>query len=205
MTHPLDLDAIFEAIIFAARKHHGQERKDGHVSPYITHPLAVARVIFSIGQVYDQDILNAAILHDTLEDTQTSPNEIRARFGEDVLAIILQVSDDKSLEKNLRKQLQVLHAQELSYPARIIKLADKLCNCRDMLHIPPKNWELKRRQDYIQWAADVIAQVRGTNPNLEAAFDELIIEAEAMLNFHLEPFETVNNRPWGPGASNTSA
>jgi guanosine-3',5'-bis(diphosphate) 3'-pyrophosphohydrolase len=205
MTHPIKLDEIFEATIFAAWKHQGQVRKDERASPYITHPLAVAREIFTTGQVYDQHILNAAILHDTIEDTDTSPEEIREYFGEEVLAMVLEVSDDKSVDKMCRKQRQVINAPRLSYPARIIKLADKLVNCRDILHTPPEKWKLKRRQEYIQWAADVIVQIRDTNKNLEDAFDELIIEAQARLYFHLEPFETVNNRPWGPGASDKCA
>lgn len=201
MTHPINLDTLFDAAIFAAWKHQGQVRKDEHASPYITHPLAVAREISSTGQVHDQAILVAAILHDTIEDTATQPEEIRRKFGAEVLATVLEVSDDKSLAKICRKQRQVIHAPRLSYPARIIKLGDKLLNCRDILHTPPKQWTLNRRQDYVQWAADVIAQIRGTNANLENAFDKLLIEAESILNFHLEPFDTVNSRPWGPGSS----
>ena len=205
MSHPINLESLFDAAIFAARKHQGQVRKDEQASPYITHPLAVARELASLGQIYDQNILIAAILHDTIEDTATQPDEIRIQFGAEVLAIVLEVSDDKSLDKLCRKQRQVINAPQLSYPARIIKLGDKLLNCRDILHTPPQKWTLKRRQEYIQWAADVITQIRGTNANLENAFDLLVSDAESILNFHLEPFETVNNRPWGPGSSDKCA
>ena len=198
MTPNLPLDTIFEAAIFAACKHQGHVRKDEHASPYITHPLSVASEIYATGKVDDQPILVAAILHDTLEDTKTTQDELRQRFGEDVLSIVLEVTDDKSLIKEHRKQLQVIHASHLSYPAKIIKLADKITNCRDILYTPPQKWTVEKRQEYIQWAADVVAQIRGTNQMLEDAFDEILEQAKARLNFHLEPFETVNNRPWGP-------
>jgi GTP diphosphokinase / guanosine-3',5'-bis(diphosphate) 3'-diphosphatase len=198
MTPNLPLAAILEAAIFAACKHQGHDRKDEHASPYITHPLSVAREIYATGKVDHQPILVAAILHDTLEDTKTTQDELRQHFGEDVLSIVLELTDDKSLVKERRKQLQVIHAPMLSYAARIIKLADKLVNCRDILHSPPTDWTLVRRQEYIQWAVDVLAQVRGTNAPLEAAFDKMAAQAEAELDFTLQPFDTVNQRPWGP-------
>lgn len=205
MADTISLDAILTAAIFAAHKHQGHIRKDDRGSPYVTHPLSVARLIYQIGQVQDTHILIAAILHDTIEDTPTSPDEIRDRFGEDVLSIVLEVTDDKSLQKERRKQLQVIHSPHLSYGARIVKLADKIVNCQDILHMPPKDWTLVRRQDYIQWAADVVAQIRGTNPPLEAVFDEMLTEAEKELGFHIQPFSTVNERPWDLNFNNTHA
>ena len=205
ITSNIHVDAILEAAIFATCKHQGHIRKDEQASPYITHPLTVAREIYAIGKVSDQQILVAAILHDTLEDTKTTKDELRNLFGEDVLSIVLEVTDNKSLEKVRRKQCQVIHAPQLSYAARIIKIADKLVNCRDILHMPPKDWTLVRRQEYIQWAADVLAKIRGTNPPLEAAFDKMAAQAEAELDFTLQPFDTVNQRPWGPDAGDPSA
>jgi GTP diphosphokinase / guanosine-3',5'-bis(diphosphate) 3'-diphosphatase len=198
MTSNIHVDAILAAANFAARKHQGQVRKNEHASPYITHPLTVAREISATGKVDDQSILVAAILHDTLEDTETTRDELQQHFGEDVLSIVLEVTDDKSLNKERRKQLQVIHAPQLSYAARIIKLADKLVNCRDILHMPPRDWTLVRRQEYIQWSADVLAQIRNTNPPLEAAFDKMASKAETELGFFLQPFDSVNQRPWGP-------
>jgi GTP diphosphokinase / guanosine-3',5'-bis(diphosphate) 3'-diphosphatase len=200
MTSIIHLDAILDAVIFAACKHQGHIRKDALASPYITHPLNVAREIYATGKVNDQPILVAAILHDTLEDTKTTRDELHQHFGEEVHSIVLEVTDDKALSKARRKQLQVIHAPQLSYAARIIKVADKLVNCRDILHSPPREWTLVRRQEYIQWAADVLAQLRGTNPPLEKAFDKMVAQAEAELVFTLQPFDTVNQRPWGPEA-----
>lgn len=192
-----ELDKIIDAIIFAANKHQGQVRKDGNHSPYITHPLAVARTIAEIGRVGDTSVLKAALLHDTIEDTDTTEEEIRQVFGKEVLQIVLEVTDDKSLAKMERKRLQVIHAPNLSHSARIIKLADKIINCQDILQTPPQDWTLDRRRDYIQWGADVISQIRGTNPGLEAAFDQIITEAEEKLNFKVQSFETIDQRPWG--------
>lgn len=189
-------DEILSAAIFAAEKHQGQVRKDQRGSPYITHPLSVAKTLYEVGGIRDTQTLVAAVLHDTLEDTPTTTNDIRTLFGEGVLEIILEVTDDKLLPKMERKRLQVVHAPDLSLPARLIKFGDKLVNCRDILHSPPKGWDLIRRQRYIQWGADVLAQIRGTNAPLEDAFDAMLAEAESVLNYQIQPFETLHQRPW---------
>lgn len=198
MTSSPELSQILEAVIFAAIKHQGQVRKDERGSPYVTHPLMVAQTLWDVGGVRNTRTLIAAILHDTLEDTKTTSEEISARFGEKVLAIILEVTDDKSLEKMDRKRLQVVHAPDLSRAAKIIKLGDKLVNCHDILFSPPKDWSLERRRDYIQWSADVVAKIRGTNPNLERVFDAMLQEAEELLDYSIQSFKSVNQRPWGP-------
>lgn len=201
MSQEIALKKVLEAAIFAARKHQGQVRKDDRQSPYITHPLQVAQILWELGGVRDDQTLIAAILHDTIEDTSTTQAEIRKAFGEEVLKIVLEVTDDKSLEKMARKRMQVIHAPDLSKPARLIKLGDKLVNCRDILQNPPKDWTLERRREYIQWGADVVAQIRGTNAPLEKAFDRMLSEAQEQLNITIKSFTTVNNRPWGPAIS----
>ncbi len=193
-----DLTKIFKACIFAANKHKDHIRKDEQGSPYVTHPLQVAQVIWQIGGITNTNILVAAILHDTIEDTKTRDAEIIESFGNTVLEIVREVSDDKSLEKSERKRLQVLHAPDKTYPARIIKWGDKLVNCCDILNSPPKDWTLERRRNYIQWAADVLFIIRGTNPALEAAFDKMLTEAEIQLDYSIQPFETIHLRPWAP-------
>lgn len=197
MPEGTQVNTLLAAAIFAAEKHRGQVRKDQRGSPYITHPLAVAQFLWEIGGVQKTEILSAAILHDTLEDTPTTRDEIADQFGRMTLAIVLEVSDDKSLPKMERKRRQVRHAPELSLPARLVKLGDKLANCTDILQSPPKSWDLKRRQEYVQWAADVISQIRGANSALEAAFDSVLSEAETDLAFHIQPFSTISQRPWG--------
>jgi len=201
MNEGLDFLTILDAAVFAAEKHQGQVRKNKHHSPYITHPLLVARAIYEVGIIDNTRILTAAILHDTLEDTRTTEQEIADRFGDKVLSIVLEVTDDKSEGKMTRKRNQVIHAPDLSNKAKIVKLADKLINCRDILNDPPEDWPLDRRRDYIQWGADVVENIRGTNSHLEAAFDQVLSEAEQRLNFKILPYESINERPWGPISS----
>ncbi len=193
-----DLNLIFKAILFAIDKHEGQIRKDAERSPYITHPLLVAQALLEIGDVQDLPTLIAAILHDTLEDTKTTEVEIRKAFGEEILQIVLEVTDDKSLEKMARKRLQVVHAPSISNKAKVIKLSDKLVNCRDILNSPPEDWPMERRREYIQWAADVVENLRNINTPLELAFDQILSDAEESLDFKIKSYETINERPWAP-------
>lgn len=197
MPDGIQVNALLAAAIFAAEKHSGQVRKDQRGSPYITHPLTVAQILWEVGGIQNTEILSAAILHDTLEDTSTTRNELASRFGDFVLTIVLEVTDDKSLPKMERKRRQVLHAPELSHPARLVKLGDKLANCTDVLESPPNDWNLKRRQEYVQWAADVVSQIRGASAALEHAFDAVLIKAETELHYQIQPFETIHQRPWG--------
>lgn len=165
------MNLLIRAAIFAANKHRDQRRKDAAASPYINHPLALADVLANEGGVDDVEVLCAALLHDTIEDTQTTPDELRREFGDRVANIVLEVTDDKSLPKAERKRLQIVHAGHASFEARLVKLADKICNLRDILASPPANWPLERKQQYFDWARQVVDQVRGTHPVLEAAFD----------------------------------
>src|ERR1041384_6704850 len=98
---------LLNALRFAAEKHNDQRRKDAKASPYINHPIQVAEILWRVGDVRDTTLLVASLLHDTIEDTGTTPAEIKASFGEDVLALVLEVTDDKSLPKEVRKELQV--------------------------------------------------------------------------------------------------
>jgi guanosine-3',5'-bis(diphosphate) 3'-pyrophosphohydrolase len=163
---------IVDALSFAAERHRGQRRKDMAATPYINHPIALMRVLTLEGGVEDPVVLCAALLHDTIEDTGTRPEEIAARFGQEIAAVVLEVTDDKRLPKAERKRLQVEHAGQASAPARLVKLADKICNLRDVAENPPAHWDLARCQAYFDWALQVVAQIRGTHERLEALFDE---------------------------------
>jgi guanosine-3',5'-bis(diphosphate) 3'-pyrophosphohydrolase len=164
---------LIEAISFAAEKHRNQRRKDASASPYINHPIALADVLANEGHVTDIDVLCAAVLHDTIEDTETTVAELENRFGPRIASIVVEVTDDKSLPKQVRKQLQIEHAASASREAKLVKLADKICNLRDILNEPPADWPAERKQAYFDWAAQVVANIRGIHPGLEAAFDEL--------------------------------
>jgi guanosine-3',5'-bis(diphosphate) 3'-pyrophosphohydrolase len=172
---------ILKALNFAAQKHCNQRRKDQDASPYINHPIALANLLWNETGVTDAIVIVAALLHDTIEDTQTTPEELEQLFGQDVCLLVAEVTDDKSLPKHVRKQLQIDHASSLSHRARLIKLADKISNLRDMVASPPANWSRDRRQEYFEWAKQVIDQIRGTHPALEAIFDEVYIQGVTQL------------------------
>jgi len=162
---------LLRALAFAAHKHRDQRRKDAEASPYINHPIALAEVLAREGGVGDIEVLCAALLHDTIEDTDTTEDELREAFGDRIAGIVAEVTDDTSLPKAERKRAQIDHAPALSEGARLVKLADKICNLRDVASHPPSRWELARRQEYFEWARQVIDGLRGASPSLEAAFD----------------------------------
>jgi len=168
-----DLSLIFNALDFAAKKHRDQRRLDEDATPYINHPIELAELLVNEGDVTDTQVLVAAILHDTVEDTETSPRELEELFGFEIANIVMEVTDDKKLPKAERKRLQIENAAHCSIPAKLVKLADKICNLRDMSSNPPANWSLERKQEYFDWAAEVIYQIRGVHPRLEALFDEI--------------------------------
>ena len=173
-------DIFIKAVAFAADKHKNQRRKDLEVSPYINHPIALANVLANEGGIANKDVLCAAILHDTIEDTETTEAELRLAFGDKITSIVLEVTDDKSLAKDERKKQQIDHAPHVSIEAKMVKLADKICNLRDIISSPPANWALERKQDYFKWAANVVAGVRGTNIKLERVFDDLIDKGKTL-------------------------
>lgn len=163
---------LIRAANFAAAKHANQRRKDAAATPYINHPIAVASVLTcEIKSPPEELVVVAALLHDTIEDTETSHSEIAAIFGEDVAKLVTEVSDNTSLPREDRKRLQVEHAPFYSHWAKLIKLADKICNMRDVIASPPQNWSLARRQGYFDWAMEVFnSGLAGTHPELEELF-----------------------------------
>lgn len=163
---------LIDALVFAAHKHRNQRRKVVEASPYINHPIALARVLAVEADVQDEKTLVAAILHDTIEDTETSFEELKERFGKPVAETVAEVSDDKSQSKQRRKDLQIEHAPHLSKRAKLVKLADKICNLRDVALNPPRDWPLKQRQEYFDWAKRVVDGMRGAHALLEVLFDQ---------------------------------
>lgn len=176
-----ELAQLLEALQFAADKHRAQRRKDVDESPYINHPLEVATILATVGQVTDLAILLAAVLHDTIEDTETTPEELEDLFGPAVRALVLEVSDDKQLPKEERKRLQIEHAPMLSSGAKVIKLGDKIANVQDVTSTPPADWSLERRREYLDWTEQVVFGCRGANPALERLYDEVLRDGRAAL------------------------
>eukprot|EP01102_Stenamoeba_stenopodia_P020083 TRINITY_DN7723_c0_g1_i1.p1 TRINITY_DN7723_c0_g1~~TRINITY_DN7723_c0_g1_i1.p1 ORF type:complete len:208 (-),score=67.82 TRINITY_DN7723_c0_g1_i1:123-746(-) len=163
---------LLRATTFAAEKHKNQRRKDASKTPYINHPIGVANYIASIGGVDDPNVLVAALLHDTVEDTNTTFEEIEKEFGKKIRDIVADVTDDKALSKDERKRKQVEHAPHTSTEAKLVKLGDKLYNLRDLREQPIASWGPERVQGYFVWAHQVIQGLRGTNAGLEKALDE---------------------------------
>lgn len=164
------------ALHFASLKHRDQRRKDEEQSPYINHLIDVASILWFEGRVRTPEILMAGILHDTLEDTNTTPEELENHFGEAVTRYVEEVTDNISLTAQERKEEQVQHAAGASRGAKLIKLADKISNLRDINRKPPRGWSNKRQQAYFAWAERVMEQLRGTNPHLEDAFDAVVAD-----------------------------
>lgn len=173
-----NLKTLAQAISFAAKKHKTQKRKGADGEPYINHPLEVLNLLTIVGNVENYDILIASVLHDTIEDTETTKEEITELFGEKVCEMVLELTDDKSLPKAERKQLQIEHAPHLSDGAKQIKLCDKISNIRDVMENPPHDWSKERQIEYVEWGEKVVAGLRGANENLENHFDLLTAKAK---------------------------
>lgn len=172
---------LLRAVDFAARKHRDQRRKDESASPYINHPVSVSLLLAEIGSVRDPEILAAAILHDTLEDTDTTPEELGKSFGHRIRKIVEEVTDDNSLPKAQRKRLQVEHASHLSPDAALIKLADKISNVLDVTYFPATHWSIQRRREYLDWAEEVIGNCHKVNNALEKLFGRVLEEGRHKL------------------------
>ena len=176
-----DLALLLRAATFSAERHRGQLRKGVDASPYINHPLEVASILANVGGVTDATTLVAALLHDTIEDTSASPEDLETLFGPEVRLLVDEVTDDKKLEKPERKRLQIEHTPALSVAAKQIKLGDKICNTRDVVENPPSDWSLQRRREYLDWAERVVAGCRGANERLERHFDEVLEDGRLAL------------------------
>lgn len=164
---------ILNAFEFSAQAHRHQRRKNSSGEPYINHPISVATKIWSIGSDFNVDAVIGAILHDTVEDTDTSLGEIQYRFGENIAQIVSEVSDDKSLSKVERKKLQIVHAKDACKAAKLVKLSDKLDNLSSLVSDPPVGWSESVKRGYFVWSWFVIRELRGTSSFLEEELDRV--------------------------------
>ena len=162
---------LLTAISFAADRHRNQRRKDAESTPYINHPLQLACLLATDGGVDDVDTLIAAVLHDTVEDTETTHGELVERLGSKVADIVAEVTDNNSLPKGDRKRKQIEHAPHMSNEATLVKLADKTWNLRDVANRSPKGWSLERKQEYFDWALAVVSGLPQVNSKMLAAFE----------------------------------
>ena len=167
---PTHMEIVLRAAAFAAEKHRHQRRKDEEASPYINHPVQVAHILVQ-ENVEDPEVLAAALLHDTIEDTNTSLEELEIVFGYEIAVIVNECTDNKKLNKLERKQAQIAHAATISHKAKLVKLADKIANVNDINGAPPAGWTVERKREYFDWAKQVVDRLRGTHAVLEARFD----------------------------------
>ena len=174
------VDALLTAALFAADRHSEQKRKDTAKTPYINHPLAVAEVLSRHG-VDDLITLQAALLHDTIEDTETQPAELDSAFGAEVRSVVLEVTDDKKLDRAERKRLQIAKSAQLSDRAKIVKLGDMICNVTDVASNPPVDWPLERRIEYLAWTEQVARGCRGVHERLEEHYEAALGDAREVL------------------------
>ena len=172
----MDAKKILKAVQFAAQKHGCQKRKNKQEHPYILHPIEVANILVEIGKTEDEVIVIAGLLHDTIEDTETQPEEIEKIFGKEVLSVVLEVTDDKLLSKDERKRHQVETAPQKSLRAKQVKIADKISNIDSVIYDPPYHWSMERRIEYLEWSNNVVKGLLGCNPYLENKFQKLYLE-----------------------------
>jgi GTP diphosphokinase / guanosine-3',5'-bis(diphosphate) 3'-diphosphatase len=175
-----ELSLLTSAYRFAAFKHSKQRRKGVGNIPYINHPVEVAELLAKCLVSDDYIVLIAAILHDTLEDTDTLPDEIEELFGREVLQIVQEVTDDMSLPKHVRKNKQIEKAPTLSPRAKLIKIADKTCNISDILKTR-RYWSNKQKIEYVRWAIEVVEKCRNIETALDLEFDKVVERAKSAL------------------------
>lgn len=176
-----DIVKVVRAYHFAAQHHVNQRRKGEAAEPYVNHLTEVSDLVAQATKGGKVELIVAAILHDVVEDTEVTIEEVAAEFGADVAALVAQVTDDKSLPKAERKRLQIEHAHQLTQGAAMIKLADKTSNLRALAKSPPTGWPLERQAEYLAWAREVAEKCRGADLNLEALFDRAAAALEASL------------------------
>jgi (p)ppGpp synthase/HD superfamily hydrolase len=174
MTTNAGLALVSRAADFAARRHVGDRRKGSGAEPYINHLAEVALLLSDATAGGDPVLIASGWLHDTLEDTPTTREELERLFGEEVAALVAEVTDDKSLAPEDRKRLQVERTPHKSTRARMLKIADKTSNLRSITHSPPEFWSRERMSDYVDWGQAVVKGCRGLNTDLEAAFDAAV-------------------------------
>jgi guanosine-3',5'-bis(diphosphate) 3'-pyrophosphohydrolase len=175
----MDTNLILKAITFAAEKHKYQRRKGFNQVPYINHPLKVCKLLSDCGEE-DEILLVGAILHDVIEDTDSTTDEIIKEFGEDTCKLVLEVTDDKEVSKSERKEFQINNAPLSSLNARKLKIADKICNMRDIISYP-LDWSMERKLNYLKWAKKVFDACGNVNPLLEKIFTNTYNEGIELL------------------------
>lgn len=177
--HALDdaeIDLILAAIEFATDKHKDQVRKNKDKSPYITHPLLVTLYLVEDGKVRDSQLITAALLHDTVSDSVATSDEIQKKFGKQVALYVGEMTEDKGAPRAERKRRQVIAAAHQSLGAAQIRMADQLCNLKELRTTPPEDWNRTRIDEYYHWSQSVLDRLPTANPELKKATSHVIEE-----------------------------
>jgi GTP diphosphokinase / guanosine-3',5'-bis(diphosphate) 3'-diphosphatase len=182
LAHKVMSPQFLQALAFAAHKHRHQRRKDSEQTPYINHPITVANLLLNEAGITDEAVLIAALLHDTVEDTETTFEELEQHFGSLVRDLVAEVTDDRSLPKAVRKQRQIEHAAQLSDRAQLVKFADKIANLRDISNSPPAGWPSERLDAYLEWGKAVVMPLRAAHPRLAELFDQAYAQGKNAIN-----------------------
>jgi (p)ppGpp synthase/HD superfamily hydrolase len=191
--HYLETDAKFpfsmvlDAISFAAQKHVSQVRKDEDATPYIIHPMGVALSLWEEGAVRNPTVIIAALLHDTLEDTDATKEEIAMLFGCQVSEIVAELTNPSDLSSQEAKEWQIQHAPFLSQEAKLVKLSDRLYNVRD-LRTPPVGWNEDKIQNYYEWGQKLLEALQGTHPAMEQLLQNEILANSPHKLLKKDPF-----------------
>ena len=172
-----DLLLVTRAFNFASQRHSKQRRKGEAQEPYINHLAEVALLVAEATRGKDANLIAAALLHDTIEDTDTTREELAICFNDDIANLVNEATDDKTLRKEKRKQLQITNASKKTQRAKILKLADKTSNLRSIANSPPKNWDSLRKTEYIDWALRVVAGLGDFPTELKTHFDQAVEKA----------------------------
>ncbi|MGQ4273220.1 HD domain-containing protein [Terrihabitans sp. B22-R8] len=173
------IQLVSRAADLAARRHVGDRRKGRAQEPYINHLAEVAALLADHGA--DADLVAAGWLHDTIEDTETTRDELEKEFGANVASLVAEATDDKSLLKAEQRQKQIENAPHKSAAGKALKIADKISNVRSLMASPPDNWERDRLLDYVSFAEKVVAGCRDGSTSLADLFDRTAEEARSLI------------------------
>src|SRR5215468_11061063 len=165
---------VSEAAELAARRHNGMARKGRGNESYINHLAEVANLLSAATEGADAELVAAGWLHDSIEDTETTREELAQKFSERVASLVVECTDDMNLPKAERRRLQVVNGPHKSPSAKLIKIADKISNIGARILPDPNVEERDDLVDYTDWAEQVVAGCRGGNAFLDQTFDKTV-------------------------------
>ena len=181
-----DVTRLTQALAFAAEAHANQRRKGAAQEPYLNHLVEVLDLVTQATGGDDVDLLIASLLHDVVEDTNVTEEELTESFGTRVAEIVQANSDDMSLPKDERRRKRIADMPRKAPDARIVKTADVISNIRAIVTSPPAGWTADRKLGYLDGCRQLIDAGRGANAALEKVFDQTVADAERTIRGEAE-------------------